>query len=165
MRKLREHWCLLQTSRVTLSSVVVPSIETRLLLMGTAALYKWHSTQHRDKAPFYIRLFTWQTLPSDVTNSSMWRDKLICVTWQTHLCAVTKPCDVTNLYVWQVSVLCAPCHVTNASIHVRHTHRIHEGALHSSHMTRLIYMCDMTRLIYTCDMTYLYTRRVRWHPH
>jgi len=67
---------------------------------------KWCSTQNRDKAPFYIRLFTWQTLPSDVTNSSMWRDKLIYVTWQTHLCDVTNSSMWHDKAMWSNKLIC-----------------------------------------------------------
>ena len=128
---------------------------------------KWFSTQNRDKAPFCIRLFTWQTLPSDVTNSSMWRDKLIYVTWQTHLC------DVTNLSMWRdkamwrnklicVTRLCSMCAISRDE-------RIHPCATCIYDPRTHPYMSDIhirsMREHYTHHTWHVSLIRVTWRIH
>jgi len=76
---------------------------------------------------------TWRTHVSAVTHSCVWHDSFVCVTWRIYMCGVA------HLYVWRdafvrVTWLIRMCDLTRP--HVWHDS--------STFVTWLIHMCDMT---------------------
>jgi len=79
---------------------------------------------------------TWLTYMCDMTHSCVWCDSFICVIWLIHMCAMTRS------YVWYDSFICVPwlVHMCDMS---------HSCVWHDS------FIC-VTCLIHVCDMTHSY---------
>jgi len=80
----------------------------------------------------------------DMTNSYVWHDSFICVTWLTHMC------DMPHSYACHDSLICVAwlfhlCAMT-------HSYEWHNPCIY---VTWLIHTCAMI-LSHTCDMTHSY---------
>ena len=116
----------------------------------------------------------------NMTDSYVWHDSFICVTWLIHMCDITSPyvwhdsfrrvtspihmCDMTHSYVWHDSFICVTWLSHTSDMTSPYT-------WHNSItcVTWLMHMCDMTHsyvghdsftcvtwLIRMCDMTPIY---------
>jgi len=83
---------------------------------------------------------TWLIHVRDMTNSYLWHDPSIRVTWVIHMCGMTDSCvtwlihvcDMTHSYVWHDSFMCVIC-LTYMPWRFRVQHLV-------------LYICDMTHL-------------------
>jgi len=113
---------------------------------------------------------TWCVCMCGVTHSYVWHDSFICVTWLVHAW------DMTHWYVWRDSLMCLAwsihvCDMTQSTVCdlTQTCASMHVWMSHVTHMNESYHnyervMPHLNELIHMCDMTHSYV----WHdslPH